>query len=174
MHVHRLAVLWPEVYPRLLRVMDADPILQDRIVSATSASLIRSATTQAQAVEGGIPDSIRQIWMTRGGDREPSPQQWAKYDEDAKTFNGFTALRRPAFGDGSVTDPGDTIEELARYRAHWMVARTAEHIGGWATRPLPLPDMCYAAAATGNTHLRDSIMNALASVEDDLQSMGPR
>ena len=32
MHVHRLAVLWPEVYPRLLRVMDADPIFQDRIV----------------------------------------------------------------------------------------------------------------------------------------------
>ena len=32
MHVHRLAVLWPEVYPRLLRVMEAEAIFQDRIV----------------------------------------------------------------------------------------------------------------------------------------------
>ena len=29
-HVHRLAVLWPEVYPRLLRVMEAEAIFQDR------------------------------------------------------------------------------------------------------------------------------------------------
>ena len=28
MHVHRLAVLWPEVYPRLLRIMDADPLVR--------------------------------------------------------------------------------------------------------------------------------------------------
>lgn len=48
MHVHRLAVLWPEVYPRLLRIMDADPIFQDRIVSAVTAAMINAATTQAQ------------------------------------------------------------------------------------------------------------------------------
>ncbi|MFI2842364.1 hypothetical protein, partial [Mycolicibacterium sp. PDY-3] len=68
MHVHRLAVLWPEVYPRLLRIMDTDPMLQDRIVSRVSASLVNSATTQAQAVEGGIPNAVRVIWLTRGGD----------------------------------------------------------------------------------------------------------
>ncbi|TQR87754.1 hypothetical protein D8S82_05665 [Mycobacterium hodleri] len=168
MHVHRLSVLWPDMYPRLLRVMDARPIFQDRIVSATSASLMNSATTQAHAVDDGIPDSMRQIWSSRGGDREPTPQQWAKYDEDAKTFNTVTSICRPAFANGSTADPSDTIGELARYRAHWLVARAAEHIGGWATRPLPLVDMCYAAAAVGDTHFRELILNELASVEDDL------
>ncbi|TPG34703.1 hypothetical protein [Mycolicibacterium hodleri] len=171
-HMHRLAVLWPDMYPRLLRVMDAHPIFQDRIVSATSASLMNSATIQVHAVDGGIPDSMRQIWSTRGGDSEPTPQQWANYDEDAKTFNTVTSICRPAYANGSTAEPSDTIGELVRYRAHWLVARTAEHIGGWATRPLPLTDMCYAAAAVGNIRLRELIVNALASVEEDL-AVGP-
>ncbi|KUH85938.1 MULTISPECIES: hypothetical protein [unclassified Mycobacterium] len=170
MHEHRLAVLWPDVYPRLLRVMTADPIFQDRIVAGVSASLMHSATTQAQAVDDGIPDSIRQVWMARGGDREPTVQQWAEYDAEAKSFNATTAIFRPAFVNGCSADPGDTLQERARYRAHWLVARTAEHIGGWSRRPLPLPDMCYAAAATGDVpHLRDVIVRALVSVEEDLQ-----
>lgn len=166
MHVHRLAVLWPDVYPRLQRVMDADAIFQDRIVAAVSALLMNSATTQAVAVDGGIPHPVRMIWLTRGGDRDPSPQQWAEYDAAAKDFNTVTSIFRPGFV--GQTDPSDTIEELARYRAHWLVARTAELIGGWATRPLPLPDMCYAAAAAGNVHIRDLIVESLASVEEDL------
>lgn len=55
MHEHRLAALWPDVYPRLLRVMDADPLLQDRIVAAASALLMNTATTQGVAVEGESP-----------------------------------------------------------------------------------------------------------------------
>ena len=105
MHVHRLAVLWPEVYPRLLRVMEAEAIFQDRIVAAASALLMNLATTQAQAVDGGIPDPVRRIWMTRGGDRDPSPQQWAEYDAAAKEFNGVTAIYRPAFVAGATADP---------------------------------------------------------------------
>ncbi|MFV9633931.1 hypothetical protein [Mycobacterium neumannii] len=175
MHEHRLAVLWPDVYPRLLRVMKADPIFQDRIVAGVSASLIHSATTQAQAVDDGVPDSIRQVWIARGGDREPTVQQWAEYDAEAKSFNATTAIFRPAFVNGCTADPGDTLQERARYRAHWLVARTAEHIGGWSRRPLPLPDMCYAAAATGDApHLRDVIVRALVSVEEDLQYEAPR
>ncbi|MBU8841441.1 hypothetical protein KL865_34890 [Mycolicibacterium goodii] len=170
MHEHRLAALWPDVYPRLLRVMDADPLLQDRIVAAASALLMNTATTQAVAVEGGIPNAVRQIWLTRGGDRDPSPQQWAEYDAAAKDFNTVTSIFRPGFV--GQADPSDTIEELARYRAHWMVARTAELIGGWATRPLPLPDMCYAAAAAGNVHIRDLIVESLTSVEEDLAHAG--
>ncbi|MFI2842339.1 hypothetical protein ACG2LE_26610, partial [Mycolicibacterium sp. PDY-3] len=95
-----------------------------------------------------------------------SPQQWAEYDAAAKDFNTVTSIFRPGFVGQS--DPSDTVEELARYRAHWMVARTAELIGGWATRPLPLPDMCYAAAAAGDIHLRDVIVKELTSVEEDL------
>ncbi|AFM20214.1 hypothetical protein Mycch_5549 (plasmid) [Mycolicibacterium chubuense NBB4] len=170
MHEHRLAVLWPDVYPRLMRVMDTDPLLQDRIVSAASALLMNTATTQAVAVDGGIPNAVRQIWLTRGGDREPSPQQWAEYDAAAKDFNTVTSIFRPGFV--GQADPSDTIEELARYRAHWTVARTAELIGGWATRPLPLPDMCYAAAATGNVHIRDVIVDSLTGVEEDVAYVG--
>jgi len=171
MHEHRLAALWPDVYPRLLRVMDADPMFQDRIVAAASALLMHTATTQAVAVDGGIPNPVRQIWLTRGGDRDPSPQQWAEYDAAAKDFNTVTSIFRPGFV--GQTGPSETIEELARYRAHWLVARTAELIGGWATRPLPLPDMCYAAAAAGNVHIRALIVESLASVEEDLAAVGP-
>lgn len=175
MHEHRLAALWPDVYPRLLRVMTADPIFQDRIVSGVSASLIYSATTQAQAIDAGIHDSLRQVWTARGADREPTVQQWAQYDAEAKSFNATTAIFRPAFVNGCTADPADTLQERARYRAHWLVARTAEHIGGWSRRPLPLPDMCYAAAATGELpHLRDVIVRALVSVEEDLQYEAPR
>ncbi|SLE17991.1 hypothetical protein [Mycobacteroides abscessus] len=170
MHEHRLAVLWPDVYPRLLRVMTADPIFQDRIVRGVSASLVHSATTQAQALDDGIHDAIRRVWMARGADREPTVQQWAEYDAEAKSFNATTSIFRPGFVNGSTADPADTLQERALYRAHWLVARTAEHIGGWARRPLPLPDMCYAAAATGELpHLRDAIVKALVSVEEDLQ-----
>ena len=97
----------------------------------------------------------------------PALQQWAEYDAAAKDFNTVTSIFRPAFV-GPVAIPSDTVEELARYRAHWLVARTAELIGGWATRPLPLPDMCYAAAAAGDVHLRDVIVKELTSVEEDL------
>jgi hypothetical protein len=175
MHEHRLATLWPDVYPRLLRVMEADQIFQDRIISGVSASLIHSATTQAQAIDDGIHDSFRQVWTARGADHEPTVQQWAEYDAEAKSFNATTAICRPAFVYGGTADPGDILQERARYRAHWLVARTAEHIGGWARRPLPLPDMCYAAAATGDAdHLRDVIVKSLVSVEEDMQYEAPR
>lgn len=167
MHVHRLDAVWPEVYPRLLRVMQADPMYQDRIVARVSAVLVESATTQATAVDGGIPDAIRLIWMTRGGNRDPSARQWADYDQSAKDFNILTSIFRPGFS--GADDPSETTEELRRYRAHWLVARTAEHVGGWATRPLPLPDMCYAAAsAAGRGNVRELVAEALASVEEDL------
>ena len=172
MHVHRLAVLWPEMYPRLLRITDTDPIFQDRIVSAVTAALIAQATTQAQAVD--IPDAVRHIWEARGGDREPTTQQWAKYNEEAQVFNGTTAIARPAFMTGGAGHPGDDSQAAANYRAHWLVARTAEHIGGWSTRPLPLPDMCYSAVAAGDPNVRELIVRALVSVEEDLQYEAPR
>ncbi|MEI2776398.1 MAG: hypothetical protein V9G19_10590 [Tetrasphaera sp.] len=172
MHAHRLALLWPEMYPRLLRIMDADPIYQDRIVSAVTAALIRAATSQAQPVD--IPDAVRHIWEIRGGDREPTTQQWAKYNAEAQIFNGTTAMTRPAFMTGGAGHPRDYSEDLAVYRAHWLVARTAEHIGGWAARPLPLPDMCYGAVLSGDTELSDMIVRALVSVEEDLHYEAPR
>ena len=80
LHVHRLSLLWPDMYPRLLRVMEAHPVYQDRIVNAVSALMLNAATTQAVAVEGGIPDAFRRIWSMRGSPREPSAQEWAAYD----------------------------------------------------------------------------------------------
>jgi hypothetical protein len=49
--------------------------------------------------------------MTRGGDRDPSPQQWADYDESAKNFNTVTSIFRPGFVGGA--DPSDNIAELS-------------------------------------------------------------
>lgn len=166
MHVHRLSLLWPEVYPRLLRVMEAEPVYQDRIVNAVTALLLNAATTQAAAVEGGIPDAFRRIWLSRGGGPEPTAQEWAEYDAAQRRFNVEVAMRRPALMHG--TDPSETIEDLRVYLAHWLIARTAEHIGGWVGRPLLLPDMCYAAITVGRLHIREIIEEALSSVEDDL------
>lgn len=63
--------------------------------------------------------------------------------------------------------------QSTRYRAHWLVARTAEHIGGWATRPLPLPDMVYAATAADMGHHRELIEDAVLGVEEDLDQERP-
>ncbi|WP_264058978.1 hypothetical protein [Mycolicibacterium frederiksbergense] len=146
LHVHRLSLLWPDMYPRLLRVMEAHPVYQDRIVNAVSALMLNAATTQAVAVEGGIPDAFRRIWSMRGSPLEPSAQEWAAYDAEAPNFNVYVAMARPGFMSGG-RDPSETVDDLRKYRAHWLVARTAEVIGGWSTRPLPLPDMVYAATA---------------------------
>jgi hypothetical protein len=167
LHVHRLSLLWPDMYPRLLRVMEAHPVYQDRIVNAVSALMLNTATIQAVAVEGGIPDAFRRIWSTRGSPLEPSAQEWAAYDEQAPKFNMFVAMARPGFMSGG-TDPSETIDDLRNYRAHWLVARTAEVIGGWSTRPLPLPDMVYAAIAVETGRTREHIENAVLSVEEDL------
>ena len=167
LHVHRLSLLCPDMYPRLLRVMEAHPLYQDRIVNAVSALMLNAATTQAVVVAEGIPDAFRRVWSTRGSPLEPSAQEWAAYDAQAPNFNMHVAMARPGFLHG--TDPSETIDVLRNYRAHWLVARTAEHIAGWSTRPLPLPDMCYAAMALERNEIRDLIEDALSSVEDDLR-----
>ncbi|MCH9729736.1 MAG: hypothetical protein K0U84_08700 [Actinomycetia bacterium] len=171
LHVHRLSLLWPEVYPRLQRVMEADPVYQERIVNAVSALMLNTATTQAVAIEGGIPEAFRRVWSTRGAPSEPNAQEWAAYDEQAPRFNIQVAMARPGFLSGAE-DPSETVDEVRNYRAHWLVARTAEHIAGWSTRPLPLPDMCYSALALEQPHIRDLIEEALSSVEDDLRGTG--
>jgi hypothetical protein len=48
LHVHRLSLVCPDMYPRLLRVMDSHPLYQDRIVNAVSALLLDAATTHGQ------------------------------------------------------------------------------------------------------------------------------
>jgi hypothetical protein len=160
------------MYPRLLRVMEAHPVYQDRIVNAVSALMLNAATTQAVVVEGGIPDAFRRIWSTRGSPLEPSAQEWAAYDAQAPKFNMFVAMARPGFMSGG-TDPSETIDDLRNYRAHRLVARTAEVIGGWSTRPLPLPDMVYAAIAVETGRTRELIEDAVLSVEDDLGQERP-
>jgi hypothetical protein len=172
LHVHRLSLLWPDMYPRLLRVMEAHPLYQDRIVTAVSALMLDAATTQAVAVEGGIPDAFRRIWSTRGSPHEPSAQEWAAYDAQAPNFNMHVAMARPGFMNGG-RDPSETIDDLRNYRAHWLVARTAEVIGGWSTRPLPLPDMVYAATAVDMGHNRELIEDAVLSVEEDMDQERP-
>ncbi len=171
LHVHRLSLLWPEVYPRLQRVMEADPVYQDRIVNAVGAYMLSAATTQAVAIEGGIPETFRRVWSTRGAPTEPNAQEWAAYDEQAPRFNVQVAMARPGFISGAP-DPSETVDEVRNYRAHWLVARTAEHIAGWSRRPLPLPDMCYSALALEQPHIRNLIEEALSSVEDDLPATG--
>lgn len=168
MHVHRLALLWPDLYERLVKVMGAAPVYQDRIVGRLSAELITSATTQAVQAQGGIPDPIRRVWTTRGGDLEPSAQDWAEYHAAAQELNPLVGIFRP--GMGGEVDPAQTVADLGLYRAHWLLARAAEHIGGWAGRPMPLPDMVYAAAAvSGDNPVREAVETALSSVEEDLR-----
>jgi hypothetical protein len=56
------------------------------------------------------------------------------------------------------------------YGREWLVARTLEHIGGWAGRPLPLADMVYAAAAVGTEDVRQKLAPVLKTIEDELMA----
>jgi len=82
------------------------------------------------------------------------------------------AMARPGFMRGG-TVPSETIDDLHKYRAYWLVARTAEVIGGWSTRPLPLPDMVYAAIAVDTGCNQELIEDAVLSVEEDLDQERP-
>ena len=79
-------------------------------------TLVHLATTQAQALDDGIHDAIRRVWMDRGADREPTVQQWAEYDAEAKSFNATTSIFRPGFVNGSIADPADTLQERLAQR----------------------------------------------------------
>ncbi len=57
----------------------------DESISAVSAQLENSATTQAQRFDGGILDSVRQSWIPCGCDCAPSIQQRAEYNRTPGT-----------------------------------------------------------------------------------------
>lgn len=107
------------------------PTTGECIVGGVSASLVHSATTQAQALDDGIHDAIRQVWMARGADREPTVQQWAEYDAEAKSFNATTSIFRPGFINGSTADPRDTLQERpCTARTGWSRVPPSTSAGG--------------------------------------------
>ena len=67
MHVHRLSVLWPDMYPRLLRVMEAEPIYQDSIVNAVSALMMNCCDHTGGGGRRGHSRSVPADLVTRGG-----------------------------------------------------------------------------------------------------------
>ena len=72
----------------------------DESISAVSAQLENSATTQAQRFDGGILDSVRPSWIPCGCGCAPSIQQWAEYNREPLELDDIIAIHGPAFVSG--------------------------------------------------------------------------
>jgi hypothetical protein len=173
MHQHRLSAVWPEMYPRVLRIMQAAPVYQDRVIRQAAARMIHAASTLAVPVGmDGIPAEFRSVWAVRNSGEEPTARAWAAYYAAGTKWAVQVALARPGFA--AVGDEPHDAAAREIYCAHWLVARTAELVGGWSAHPLPLPDMVYAAITVldDETGARREIEDAVSSVEEDLRLMG--
>lgn len=76
----------------------------DESISAVSAQLENSATTQAQRFDGGILDSVRPSWIPCGCDCAPSIQQRAETTEPLE-LDDIIAIHGPAFVSGLARSP---------------------------------------------------------------------
>ncbi|MBY0440576.1 MAG: hypothetical protein K2Q25_00300 [Mycobacteriaceae bacterium] len=167
LHVHRLQLEYPDLYDRLQRLATIEPNLQERVILPLSGRLVNSLKS---VVGVDVPPILRAVWTTLTAGNEPTPAVWEQYDTENVVFAVLSAAHRPGGFDNGPQRPEDVpFGNGEFYRNQWFVARTLEHIGGWSTRPLPLADMAYAAAAIGTADLREQLEPSLREIEDELR-----
>jgi len=167
LHVHRLQLEYPDLYDRLQRLGGGQPALQERAILPTSGRLVDSAKS---AVGVEVPPILRAVWTTLTAGNEPTPAVWEKYDAENAVFAVLPAAHRPGGFENGPQQPEDVPSGNGEfYRNQWFVARTLEHIGGWSTRPLPLADMVYAAAAITTADIREQLEPSLREIENELR-----
>ena len=167
LHLHRLQLEYPDLYDRLQRLARAQPALQERVILPISGRLVDSAKS---AVGVEVPPILRAIWTTLTAGNEPTPAVWEKYDAENAVFAVLPAAHRPGGFESGPQQPEDVPSGSGEfYRSQWFVARTLEHIGGWSTRPLPLADMVYAAAAITTADIREQLEPSLREIEHELR-----
>lgn len=159
LHVHRLQLEYPDLYDRLEQLADAEPVYRERVILPISRAMMTAVQSQDYPVE------LRAVWTTLTADNEPTPAVWTAYDDMTRRFYREVGAKRP----GLTAQSPEEAPDLG-YRREWLVARTLEHIGGWAGRPLPLADMAYAAAAVGIVDVRQELVPVLKAIEDELMA----
>lgn len=167
LHVHRLQLEYPDLYCRLLQLPDADPNLQERVILPISGLLVDSVKS---AVGVEVPPILRGVWATLTAGDEPTWAVWEKYHSENTVFAILPAVHRPGGFENGPQNPEDVpAGNVEFYRLQWLAARTFEHIGGWSTRPLPLTDMVYAAAAIGTAGIREQLEPSLREIENEVR-----
>lgn len=167
LHVHRLQLEYGDLYDRLQRLPEAEPNLQERVILPISRRLVDSAKSK---VGLEVPPILRAVWTTLTAGNEPTPTVWEEYDAENSVFAVLPAAHRPGGFEDGAQQPEDVPWGNGEfYRNQWFVARTLEHIGGWSTRPLPLADMTYAAAAIGTVDIAQQLEPSLREIENEFR-----
>jgi hypothetical protein len=163
LHVHRLELEHPDLYQGLQRVANAEGPYHDRLMWPLASQLWAAA--RASGVD--VPLVLRSVWKILEANGEPPAEVWAEFGRELNRFSIMeVGVERAGFGCDS---PEGDSSDREMYRAHWLMARTMEVIGGWEHRPLPLADMAYAAAAIGRGNIRAELEPTLWMVEDELR-----
>jgi hypothetical protein len=163
LHVHRLELEYPSLYEGLQRVAKVGGPYHERVMWPLASQL----WTAARAARVDIPPVLRSVWKILEANSEPPAEVWEEFGRELNRYSIMeVGVKRAGFGCASpAADPSDR----EAYRAHWLVARTMEVIGGWEHRPLPLADMAYAASAIGRGDIRAELEPRLRMIEDELR-----
>jgi hypothetical protein len=143
LHVHRLALEYPDLYDRLGRLADVAPVYRHRAIFLTSLGLMDSL------LGVDYPQELRSVWAAVKAGRESSPSVWANYANESKIPFLEPGLKRLGLFTNAVRPEDVATADHEVYRELWRVARVMEHVGGYSRQPLPLADMVYAAVAMG-------------------------
>lgn len=139
MHTHRLAVQWPELFPRITRLADwNDGAVLNRVMVPLAMEMMDGVRHGGGGVD--CPPPLRQMWDALGSGDEIPQKTWEDFALEARLYYTSTSSNP---GRDVEADTGGRVV----YQAEWLVARTMEVVGGWAHQPPPLTDMAYAAAA---------------------------
>lgn len=157
MHAHRLQMENADLYDRLTRLTGAEQVYVDRVMIPVAGEMVEAARSLEHPVE------LTRAWATVTGGGELTSEQWAQYAQVTSTeFLTAQVLRPEAAGAPEEW-------KAAVYRDAWTVCRTLEVVAGWASRPLPVADMAYAAlAADPDGDVRERMSAALQQVEVEL------
>ena len=157
MHVHRLQLEATDLYDRLVRLAGAQQIYVDRVMIPVAGELVEAAKRFEH------PDELQYAWATLTGGGEPTDEEWALFANVTATQFLSTQLHRPEAAGAPQ------VWKTAVYRDNWTVSRALEVLTGWASRPLPVADMAYAAITVDPSNdVRERISAALQQIEVEL------
>ncbi len=171
LHVHRLTLLFPDMYPRLLRVMEAHPVYQDRIVNAVSALMLNARDHPGRGRgRRGSPtrsgESGRPVVHPWSQARRTGPSTMPKFPKFnvhvAMATSGVPARHRPQrHYRGSAQLPGTLAGRALRLNIS----------AGWSSAAAPVARYVLCRHGFGaSQEIRELIEDALSSVEDDLRA----
>lgn len=159
MHAHRLAVQWPELFPRITRLADWN---DGAVLNRVMVPLVMEMMDGVRHGGGGVdcPSPLRQMWDVLGSGDEIPQKAWEDFALEARLYYTTTSSNP---GRDVEADTGGRVV----YQAEWLVARTMEVVGGWAHQPPLLTDMAYAAAAACFGDFAATLDPMLRSLEDE-------